>query len=129
MTVDDALNALGESSNTDCAVIVLHNDRGNLTAAPVLGVALDNSSEDVSLLMGELSEEEAALDDAISIGEVRDALRETGPACASWPLYSAAASGDAADADLGGSLVGFTVGDDVEIFAFLQGPKSNWDED
>ena len=85
MTVDDALNALGESSNTDCAVIVLHNDRGNLTAAPVLGVALDDSSEDVSLLMGELSEEEAALDDAISIGDVLDALREAGPACASWP--------------------------------------------
>ena len=128
MTVDDALNALGESPSTDYAVIVLRNDRGNLMAAPVLGVALDDSSEDVSLLMGELSEEEAALDDAISIGEVRDALRETGAACGSWPLYSAAASGDAADADLGGSLVGITVGDDVEIFAFLQGPKSNWDE-
>ena len=129
MTVDDALNALDESPSSDYAVIVLRNDRGDLTAAPVLGVALDDSSEDVSLLMGELSEEEAALDDAISIGEVRDALREAGPTCASWPLYSAAASGDAADADLGGSFVGFTAGDDVEIFAFLQGPKSNWDED
>jgi len=129
MTIDDALKALDESPSTDSAVIVLRNDRGILTAAPVLGVALDDSSEDVSLLMGELSEEETALDDAISIGEVRDALHEAGPACASWPLYSAAASGDAVDADLGGSLVGFTVDDEVEIFAFLQGPKSNWDED
>jgi hypothetical protein len=129
MTVDDALEALAESTSTDYAVIVLRNDQGDLAAAPVLGVALDDSSEDVSLLMGELSEEEAALDDAISIGEVRDALREAGPACASWPLYSAAASGDATDVDLGASLVGFTIGEDVEIFAFLQGPKSNWDQD
>ena len=129
MTVDDALKALDESPGTDYAVIVLRSDRGDLAAAPVLGVALDDSSEDVSLLMGELSEEEAALDEAISIGEVRDALREAGPACASWPLYSAAASGDATDVDLGGSLVGFTIGEDVEIFAFLLGPKTNWDQD
>ena len=129
MTVDDALDALGESPSTDYVVIVLRNDGGDLTAAPVLGVALDDSSEDVCLLMGELSEEEAALDDAISIGEVRDALREAGPACASWPLYSAPASGDPTDGDLGGSVAGFTIGDEVEIFAFLQGPKSDWDED
>ena len=129
MTVDEALAALGESTSPDYAVIILRNDRGNLTAAPVLGVALDETNEDVSLLIGEASEEENALEEAISLGEVRDALREAGPACAAWPLYSAEASGQAEDGDLGGSLVGFTAGDDVEIFAFLQGPQSDWDED
>jgi hypothetical protein len=129
MTVDEALGALGETTSPDYAVIILRNDRGNLTAAPVLGVALDDTSQDVSLLMGAASEEETALEDAISLGEVRDALGEVGPECAAWPLYSAEASGQAEDGDLGGSLVGFTVGDDVEIFAFLQGPQSDWDED
>ena len=78
MTVDEALAALGESTSPDYAVIILRNDRGNLTAAPVLGVALDDTNEDVSLLIGEASEEENALEEAISLGEVRDALREAG---------------------------------------------------
>jgi hypothetical protein len=129
MTVDDALNALAKSPSTDYAVIVLRNDRGDPTAAPVLGVALDDTNEDVSLLIGEFSEEETALEDAILVDEVRDALREAGPACASWGLYSAEASGDAMDGDLGGSLVGFSLSDDIEVFAFLQGPKSDWDDD
>jgi hypothetical protein len=129
MTVDEALGALGETTSPDYAVIILRSDRGNLTAAPVLGVALDDTSQDVSLLMGAASEEETALEDAISLGEVRDALQEAGPECAAWPLYSADAAGQPEDGDLGGSLVGFTVGDDVEIFAFLQGPQSDWDED
>jgi hypothetical protein len=129
MTVDEARAALDETTSPDYAVIVLRNDRGNLSAAPVLGVALDETSQDVSLLTGAASEEETALEDAISLGEVRDALREAGSECAAWPLYSADAAGQPENGDLGGSLVGFTVGDDVEIFAFLQGPQSDWDED
>ena len=128
MTVDEALGALDENPSPDYAVIVLRMEQGNLTAAPVLGVALDDTNEDVSLLTGEASEAETALEDAISLGEVRDALREAGPACADWPLYAADAAGSDEGSDHGGSLVGVTVGDDVEIFGFLQGPKSDWDE-
>jgi hypothetical protein len=128
MTVDEALGALDETPSPDYAVIILRMDRGNLTAAPVLGVALDATNEDVSLLTGEASEEETALEDAISLGEVRDALREAGPDCSDWPLYSADASTPEEDGGHGGSIVGITVGDDVEIFGFLQGPKSDWDE-
>lgn len=128
MTVDEALGALDENPSPDYAVIVLRMEQGNLTAAPVLGVALDTTNEDVSLLMGEASEEETALEDAISLGEVRDALREAGPECAAWPLFAADAAASEEDGGHGGSVVGITVGDDVEIFGFLQGPKSDWDE-
>lgn len=128
MTVDEALGALDDNPSPDYAVIVLRMHQGNLTAAPVLGVALDETSEDVSLLTGEASEAETALEDAISLGEVRDALREAGPACAEWPLFSADAADSEESGSQGGSLVGITVGDDVEIFGFLQGPKSDWEE-
>jgi hypothetical protein len=128
VTVEDALEALGESPETDYPVVILHNDGGNLTAAPVLGVLLDDGNGDVSLLMGESSEDEVELAEAVSMSEVREALREAGPGRADWPMFSAAGAEEPLGGALGGSLVGYSTSAEVEIFAFLQGPKSDWDE-
>ena len=126
MNVEDALAALDESPDSDSPVILLQNDRGNLRAAPVTAVVLDENNQDVSLLRGEFAEEDAALDGAIPVGEVQDALREVGTERASWPLYSAAAD-ETAGEGAGGSLVGYSTGKEVEVFAFLEGPESAWE--
>lgn len=129
MTVEDALVALGEGEDVNYPVVIMRNDQGELTAAPVLGVVLDDGNEDVSLLMGEFSEDEVTLDEAVSMSEVREALQEAGPGRTDWPLFSATGAEDPDGGLLGGSLVGHSISDDIEIFAFLQGPKSDWDEE
>jgi len=125
MTIREALEALAQCGVADAAVIVLRNRDGELSAAPVLAVALDEDSQDVSLMIGDFGEEEAALDDASSVAEVRDALREAGDERAGWPLFAV----DSDDAGGGGSIVGFSTDEEVEIFAFLEGPKAAWEND
>ena len=124
VNVEQVLKALGTSTDPDFPVVVMRKEGDKLLAAPALGVALDDGSDDVALLMGEFLEEDAALDGAVSIGEIGAALEELRALGADWPVFSTAMD----DPTLGGSLVGFSVNDEVEIFAFLQGPKSDWDD-
>jgi hypothetical protein len=130
MTIEEALTALGNRGDADFPVIILRNVRGELTAAPVLGVAVDDTNEDASLLMGDFSDEDEALDDAIPMSEVREALEELVPDRAGWPLFSASAGAISEDQEeLGGALVGVSCSEELELFAFLQGPKEDWDDE
>ena len=127
MTVQEAIQALEGAGDPDFPVIVLRKDDGRLLAAAGLGVALDESTEDVSIVMGEFHDEDVDLDDvvledAVSIVDVREALASVSERCADWPMFSAEVENPTA----GGSLVGYSVDGDLEVFAFLQGPKSEW---
>jgi hypothetical protein len=127
MNVADALVAVNESPDADAPVIILRNDGGELQAAPVTAVVMDEANQDLSLLRGEFVEEDAALEGALSAGEVKDALAEVGPDGRSWPLYTVAAD-EAEGEGLGGSLVSYSANEEIGIFAFLEGPKSAWDD-
>ncbi|HXV75155.1 MAG TPA: hypothetical protein VD788_02475 [Candidatus Polarisedimenticolaceae bacterium] len=126
MNVGGALSALARSPDRGFAVVVMRKRRDRLTAAPVLGAAADEEAEEVALLIGAFSDEEDALDGAVAVGDVLDALGEIATHGGAWPVFSAEAGGGAAAE--GGSLVGFSIDDEVEIFAFLEGPKSVWDD-
>jgi hypothetical protein len=126
VTVGDALVALNEANDGGYPVVVIRRRRERLTAAPVLGVVLDEDSDEVALLIGPFSEEEQALVGASSVGEMRDSLSEVGAAGVDWPLFSTTGEEEAGDS--GGSLVGFSVSDEIEVFAFLQGPKTEWED-
>jgi hypothetical protein len=125
LNVEEALSALSKCGDPESPVLILRKDGDLLTAAPALGVALDESSDEVSILIGDFLEEEAALEGAVSVEAIRDALEEILPQGAQWSVFSTPAD----DPARGGSVVGFSVGDEVEIFAFLQGPKSEWEND
>lgn len=123
MTIREALDILEAAPDPGAPVIVLQSAEGELAAAPVLAVALDEDGGDASLLVGEFDAEDDPLDDAVTVAEVRDALRETGDEHGDWPLYFA----DLDDLESGDSIVGHSADDEVGMFAFLAGPRSAWE--
>jgi len=127
MNVEDALVALDEVEDPSYPVVVMRKQREQFTAAPVLGVVLDDDAAEVALLIGDFSEEEQALVGASSVDEVRRSLAEIGAEGAGWPLFSTTGDDEAGDA--GGSLVGVALDTEIEIFAFLQGPVSEWEDE